>query len=241
MRSLFGTSPAIWAAVRPLQRVGEPGRVGVRRELEDAPDEAGAVEAGLDLLVLAAPDVRVADQRDGGAEDLLLQRRERRDREARADPLTYCTPSAASAAATGLSEGPGVGVSRPSESTRAAENAASARVAGCGGCSSRLSWLGGRSLRRPSMRATTSVPKRLGGSRPALRATAANCAATGCRPSAWTIAASRLAIETLAPAHGGRAHRRVADRGQHPREVAGGQRVVRAERRRRRRERGRGS
>ena len=57
-------------------------RARVRLQLVDTPDEAGAVEAAgrldaerrLRLLARAAPDVRIADERDGSAEDLALPR-----------------------------------------------------------------------------------------------------------------------------------------------------------------------
>ena len=53
---------------------------------------------------------------------------------------------------------------------RAAENAVSARVTGSSGCSSRSSVPAGWLNRRPSSRATDSVPKRFGGLSPAARA-----------------------------------------------------------------------
>ena len=60
----------------------ERGRTGERLELEDPPDEAGAVEAAgrrlaerlLARLGRAAPDVRVADEGDGAGEHVALER-----------------------------------------------------------------------------------------------------------------------------------------------------------------------
>src|SRR6266540_5604245 len=72
-----------------LERVGEPARAGIRLELVDAPDEAGAIEAagclmsewGLGALARPAPDVGVADEAERSGEDALLPSRERRQDE----------------------------------------------------------------------------------------------------------------------------------------------------------------
>src|SRR5207253_7729734 len=68
---------------------GAPGGVGL--QLVDPPDEAGAVEAAarrdaeerLLLLARPTPDVREADEREGGVEDALLPRGVRREGERR--------------------------------------------------------------------------------------------------------------------------------------------------------------
>ena len=189
------------AAVRPTQRVrrarGARRRTASLKTRQTNPEQS---KPGSAFSSSPPQTYGITDQRDGGLEDLLLERRERRDREPGRDRLDVLH----AAAGVGVCDRArrrgrrhGVAVVAPSASTRAAENAASARVAAWSGCSSRLSSArpGGRA-RRPSSRATTSVPKRDGGSSPALRATAANCAATGPSPSASTSAASSRAIET---------------------------------------------
>ncbi len=84
----------------------------------------------------------------------------------------------------------------PKPRMRAAENAASARVAGSLGRSSRESCPVGWFVRSPRRRATTSLPKRLGGASPASRAPRANSLAASRRSSALTSDESRAVIVT---------------------------------------------
>jgi hypothetical protein len=93
----------------------------------------------------------------------------------------------------------------PKPRIRAAENAVSARVAVSLGSSSSASWPVGWFVRRPSRRATTSLPKRLGGASPALRAPRVNAAAASPRPSALTSDASSAVIVTVASGAAGTA------------------------------------
>src|SRR4051812_45977433 len=84
--------------------------------------------------------------------------------------------------------------SRPKLRICAAEYAASARVAGSCGRSSRESCAAGWLRRRPSKRATTSVPKRLGTARPSARAPCTSSLAAFLRPIACTRLLSSCAI-----------------------------------------------
>src|SRR5439155_4803453 len=103
------------------QDVGECALAVVALELVHAPDEAGAVEAAtrldaegrLGALARAAPDVRVADEGEGGGEDAALPRRQRRENERRGRGLDGGNLAAAEAedARRGIGRlGPGGGV-----------------------------------------------------------------------------------------------------------------------------------
>ena len=131
------------------QHRSERRRARERLELEDAPDEAGAVEAAgrrlaerlLRRFGRAAPDIRVADEGDGSASAPAAGRR----------PAPGATSSSVCERTRSCSQ--------PERSSiRASEYAASARVAGSLRPSSSASSAAGWLKRRPSRRAIVSVP-----------------------------------------------------------------------------------
>src|SRR5450830_63820 len=87
-------------------------------------------------------------------------------------------------------------------STCAIEYAASERVIGLEGNSSSVSWMKGWFVRSPSRRATVSVPKSVGGERPACRAARRKRAAALLSPSCLTRAVSKALTVTEEPDFG---------------------------------------
>ena len=113
----------------------------------------------------------------------------------------------------------------------ASEKAASAREAGWEGSNSRSSEPYGWLSRRPSRRATVSVPSIDVGTRPASRAATRIRFAAGSSPSAPTIWASSSRIVTRRVGSAGAAAR-LAPGGERVRQLSAGQRVGRPEARR---------